>query len=88
MEVAKIQALIHEICHKIGGEWLLVGGSLVQMEYNGARATEDIDLIRLRHPTHSEVRSQDELFKAAYRHGLDPGSLNSAAKFFVASLTG
>ena len=86
LETSKIQGIIDDLCHKIGGDWLLVGGSLVQLEYQGARATEDIDLIHLRHPHLSEVRSQDELFKAAYNRGLSPESVNSAARFFVSEL--
>lgn len=83
MDSKTIEALIEEICQKIGGEWLLVGGSLVQVEYDGARATEDIDLVPIRHPTLSDVKSQDALFKAAAVLGLDAESVNSAARFFL-----
>lgn len=88
MNSAKIRAIIEEVCQKVGGDWLLLGGSLVQLEYDGGRATEDIDLVQIRHSHHSEVRAQDELFKAAHRQGLDPEQVNSAAKFFISELKG
>jgi hypothetical protein len=88
MDSAKIEAIINAICQRIGGEWLLVGGGLVQIEYNGGRATYDIDLILIRHPTLSDVQSQDALFKAAAEIGLDPESVNSAARFFIGELAG
>lgn len=50
MEAAKVEALIEDICQNVGGEWLLLGGSLVQLEYDGGRATADIDLLSLGHP--------------------------------------
>ncbi len=83
MEAAKIEALLEKICQEIGGDWLLVGGSLVQIEYDGQRATEDIDLVPISHPSLSDVRAQDALFKAAKTLGLDPENVNSAARFFV-----
>jgi hypothetical protein len=88
MDPAKIEALLNEVCQTIGGDWLLVGGSLVQIEYNGGRATEDIDLVQVSHPTLTPVKCQDELFKAAFRLGLDPESVNSAARFFVSEVKG
>lgn len=88
MDPAKVEALLNEVCQVIGGDWLLVGGSLVQIEYNGGRATEDIDLVQIAHPSLSPVRCQDELFKAAFRLGLDPESVNSAARFFVSEVKG
>jgi hypothetical protein len=88
MDNEKIEAILDEVCQKIGGDWLLVGGCLVQLEYDGARATEDIDLVHVSDPTKSAVKAQDELFKAAFQLGLDPESVNSAASFFVSELPG
>lgn len=86
MDAAKIEALLEAICQRVGGDWLLVGGSLVHLEYDGARATADIDLVPIGHPTYSDVRAQDELFKAAHALGLDAENVNSAARFFVADI--
>jgi len=83
LEAAKVEALLEDICQNVGGEWLLLGGSLVQLEYDGGRATDDIDLLSLGHPELSETRTQDELFKAAIRLGMDAESVNSAARFFL-----
>jgi hypothetical protein len=88
MEISKIDKLLEELCQKVGGDWLLTGGSLVQLEMDGQRATEDIDLVAIRHAELSEVAAQDELFKAAIRLGLSPESVNSAAGFFVHRLDG
>lgn len=43
METSKVRRILEELSQKIGGNWLLVGGALVQIELNGQRATEDID---------------------------------------------
>jgi hypothetical protein len=86
MEVVKIEGLLEKICQTVGGDWLLVGGSLVQIEYDAERGTEDIDLVPISHPTLSDVRAQDELFKAAKALGLEPENVNSAARFFVGEI--
>jgi hypothetical protein len=44
MEISKIRKILDELCQTIGGDWLLVGGALLQLEINGNRATEDIDV--------------------------------------------
>ncbi|MBC7691352.1 MAG: hypothetical protein H7222_06245 [Methylotenera sp.] len=83
MEITQISALLEELCQKVGGDWLLTGGSLVQLEFNGQRATEDIDVVLVRHSQVSDVIAQDRLFKAAIGLGLSPENVNSAARFFV-----
>jgi hypothetical protein len=83
MDVLKVESLLDKICQTVGGDWLLVGGSLVQIEYDANRGTEDIDLVPISHPSFSDVKAQDELFKAAKSIGLDPENVNSAARFFV-----
>ncbi len=88
MDPEKTKALIEEVCQTIGGDWLLVGGSLVQLEYDAERATEDIDLVQIHHASMSEPKAQDELFKAAFRLGLGPESVNSAARFFLTEIKG
>jgi len=88
MQTANIETLLTEICQKIGGEWLLIGGSLVILEFDGERATEDIDLVQIRAVGKSEAKAQDELFRAAFRIGLDPETVNSAARFFVSEVPG
>lgn len=88
MQTANIETLLTEICQKIGGEWLLIGGSLVILEFDGKRATEDIDLVQIRAHGKSEAKAQDELFQAAMRIGLDPETVNSAARFFVSEISG
>jgi hypothetical protein len=74
--------MLEEICQKIGGEWVLTGGSLIQLQASDSRATEDLDIIGLTHPALSETLAQNELFKAALRIGLSPETVNSAASFF------
>jgi hypothetical protein len=88
METSKINGLLNELCQKVGGKWLLTGGSLIQLEIDGHRATEDIDLVAIEHETLSHIAAQDELFKAAIRQGLSPESVNSAASFFVQRIAG
>ena len=83
METSKINGLLDELCQKVGGKWLLTGGSLIQLEIDSHRATEDIDLVSIDHESLSDVAAQDEMFKAAIRIGLSPESVNSAASFFV-----
>ncbi len=84
--MAKISGLLDEICQKVGGNWLLTGGSLIQLEVDSARATEDIDLVAINHSSLSEVAAQNELFKAAVRLGLSAENVISAASFFVQNI--
>ncbi len=89
MEKTKIEKIMHEICHKIGGDWLLVGGALVQIHYNGGRATEDIDLVHIRHKNKSKEIVQDELYKYALKSwGMGPEFINLSVEFFVHELKG
>jgi hypothetical protein len=83
MEISKINELLDEICQNIGGKWLLTGGSLIQLEVDSMRATEDIDLIAIEHDSLSDVGAQQAMFKAAIGIGLSPENVNSAASFFV-----
>ena len=59
MEHQTIEKLLALLCQEIGGDWLLAGGSLIQLEVNDARATEDIDLVNIL-AFATQLRSGDE----------------------------
>jgi len=78
---------MNEICQNIGGDWLLLGGALVQIEYDGERATEDIDLVFINHADKSRETAQNDLFKytlGAWQMG--PEFINLSVEFFVNAL--
>ncbi len=87
MDKAKTSRILDELCQNIGGDWLLVGGSLVQIAFDGNRATEDIDLVQMRHPSKSKEVLQNELFQFTMKNwGIGPEFVNLAVDFFVRDL--
>lgn len=88
LQRAKIESLLDLVCQKVGGDWLLVGGSLINLTADAGRGTQDIDLVPVAHPGRSEAAVFAELFQTAKGVGLDPESLNSASGFFVRQLAG
>ena len=87
--MAKTEEILNRLCQEIGGEWLLVGGTLVQLHYDGERATEDIDLVHMSHPTKSRETTQNELFQFTLKKwGLGPEVVNLSAEFFVNQMQG
>ena len=89
MEKAKTEQILEQLCQKIGGDWLLVGGTLVQLCYDGGRSTEDIDLVQIAHPSRSKESLQDELFRFTLNTWqMGPEYINLSADFFVRDLKG
>jgi hypothetical protein len=89
VEKAKVEQVLDEICQKIGGDWLLVGGALVQLHYNSDRATEDMDLVHISHPGKSKEVVQDELFRFTLKNwGMGPEFINLSVDFFVRQFKG
>lgn len=82
MDVSNLKIWLRELCQEVGGDWLLVGGSLGVLSLGITRSTHDIDLLDLA-PEVDRVRRKTELLTAAKRFGLTPEQLNSAADFFV-----
>ena len=84
MESSKISKILDYLCQNVGGDWLLVGGALVQIELNAERATEDIDLALISHPTKSEAVAQNELFQYSMKQlQIGPESINLAVTPFL-----
>lgn len=84
MDTAKIHKVLDRLCQNIGGDWLLVGGALVQIEMDGGRATEDIDLAFMGHSSKSVTSLQNELFQFSMQElEIGPESLNLAVSFFL-----
>lgn len=89
MEKAKTEQILEKLCHEIGGDWLLVGGTLVQIYYDGARSTEDIDLVQISHPSKSREVAQNELFRFTQDSwGMGPEYVNLSVEYFVRDLSG
>jgi hypothetical protein len=89
MEISKIRKILDNLCQKIGGDWLLVGGALVQLEINGQRATEDIDLALISCADKSEAVLQTELFRFSMNDlQVGPETLNLAVTPFLNDLAG
>ena len=89
MEKTKSEKILDELCQNIGGEWLLIGGTLIQLQYDGERSTEDIDLVHISHAEKSKEFLQNELFRFVQRcWGIGPEHINLSAEFFVHELAG
>jgi hypothetical protein len=89
MEISKIRKILDELCQTIGGDWLLVGGALVQIEFNEQRATEDIDLALIASSGKSEAVLQTELFRFSMNAlQIGPESVNLAVTPFLNDIPG
>lgn len=89
METSKIRKILEELCQKIGGDWLLVGGALVQIEISAERATEDIDLALIASSEKSEAALQTELFRFTMSQlNTGPESVNLAVTPFLNEIPG
>jgi hypothetical protein len=83
MEAKTIQDILTYLTDDLGGDWLLTGGSLVRLNFDDTRGTEDVDLVRIRHPDLSDDGAKNQLFKWLIQHGLGPEWVNTAVEPFV-----
>jgi hypothetical protein len=89
MEISKVHKILEELCQTIGGDWLLVGGALVQIEFDEQRGTEDIDLALISSSDKSEAVLQNELFRFSMNElQIGPESVNLAVTPFLNDLSG
>ncbi len=56
MDSQKIDEILKYLCNELGGDWFLTGGALVRIAFDPSRGTEDVDFVRIRHPSLSFVR--------------------------------
>jgi hypothetical protein len=83
MESKTIDGVLTYLCEELGGDWFLTGGTLVRLNFDASRGTEDIDLVRIRHQTLSDDVAKDRLFQWLIARGLGPEWVNSAVEPFV-----
>lgn len=83
MESKTIEEVLAFLCENLGGDWLLTGGALVRLNFDENRGTEDLDLVRIRHPELSDEAAKNQLFKWLIQRGLGPEWVNSAVEPFV-----
>jgi hypothetical protein len=89
METSKLRRILEQLSHEIGGDWLLVGGALVQLELNAERATEDIDFALISSTEKTQEKLLTELFRFSMTElHLGPESLNTAVSPFLEELPG
>lgn len=88
IEANRTQEILKYLCNELGGDWLLTGGALVRLKFDGNRATEDIDLMKISHPTLSDEVTRNELFRWLMKHGLGPEWVNAAVEPFVREAKG
>lgn len=89
MDKSKVDKILRELSQNIGGDWVLLGGTLVQLQYNGERATEDIDLAFIKHPSLSKDATQNQLFQFTLKHlGMGPEFINLSVEFFLRRFAG
>lgn len=80
----RIEAIVAAVAERLDGRWLLVGGSLVALELEPNRTTEDVDLVGM-DGTQAE---RFALMDLAADLGLPIEAVNSAADFFVRRIDG
>lgn len=87
MDATRLQQILDYLCDELGGDWLIVGGALVRLLFDGTRGTEDLDLVRLNHPNLSDEGAKAHLFRWLIQNGLGPEWVNSAVEPFVREVT-
>ena len=83
MDIHQIDSILKFLCDELGGDWFLTGGSLVRLEFDAQRGTEDMDLVRIRDELQSEERSRTRLFQWLMQNQLGPEWVNTAVEPFV-----
>lgn len=84
LDRTQIEAIVAAVAERLEGRWLLVVGSLVALELEPGRTTEDVDLVGLE-GTQAE---RFALMDLACDLGLPIEAVNSAADFFVRRIAG
>ena len=88
MDSTTLEKLLTHLIDEVGGDWLVAGGTLVRLIFDSSRGTEDIDLLRIRHPVDSNEVSLDKLYQFALSIGSGPEWINTAMAPFVRAAPG
>lgn len=83
MDTKTINEILGYLCETLGGDWLLTGGSLVRLGFDGNRGTEDVDLVKIRHSQLTDEAAKNALFQWLLQRGLGPEWVNSAVEPFI-----
>lgn len=83
MDSTQVTEILDFICDHLGGDWFLTGGALVRLYFDETRGTEDVDLVKLQHPSLSDEAAKNKLFRWLIDRGLGPEWVNSAVEPFV-----
>jgi hypothetical protein len=83
MNASQVQKIVDYLTNDLGGDWFLTGGALVQLIFNPARGTEDVDFVRISHPQLSDEASRNQLYQWLMSNGLGPEWVNPAVEPFV-----
>ncbi len=83
MDSQRIDEILDYLVNDLGGDWFLTGGALVRIAFDPERGTEDVDFVRVRHPTLSDEASRNQLFQWLIARGLGPEWVNPAVEPFV-----
>ncbi len=71
----------------VGGDWLLTGGSLVRLEFDDTRSTEDIDLAHFVSAAAQSIPTKESALSQLYRWLIQQGSgpewVNLAVEAFL-----
>ena len=84
MKTEELNLALETICQKIGGDWLLLGGSLVRIDIDPNRGTHDLDIVKI--PLPDSLQTQIDLVTEMKKIGLSPEQVNSAVVYFLKQL--
>ncbi|MGZ3688606.1 MAG: hypothetical protein ACXWP5_09775 [Bdellovibrionota bacterium] len=88
MDSTTLDQILEYLCDELGGDWFLTGGALVRLSFDATRGTEDVDLVRIRHPKLSDEASRNALFQWLMKRQLGPEWVNTAVEPFVREVQG
>jgi hypothetical protein len=84
----EIQTVVRVLTEEVGGDWLLLGGTLTRLAYDPTRSTRDVDLVALPGDQESEESLLNRLYQRLAQTRLGPEIINSAVKPFLMAANG
>lgn len=85
MTPSEVRRIIDRIVDTLEGDWILVGGALLNFLKVSDRQTLDIDLVPVNKATNED---QLKIVEIAVDNGLPPEAINFAAEYFVKKQAG
>jgi len=86
LDTVKTKEVLTYLCEELGGDWFLTGGTLVRLQFDASRGTDDIDFVQISHPALNPTQCKNQLYQWLIQNGLGPEWVNDAVEPFLRSV--